>query len=129
MKQLPGYGRKTLIRPGVPGHLLPEGEGTIPTFSPRSPSGAQVAEGRMRAAPAGDCVLKVGKLFLARSLATNALLILWRPGCFEKISDFSPNCERLKSVTVTSEYGSVKLDSPRFLVTPALHQASSPFTT
>ncbi len=52
MKQLPGYGLKTLIRPGTPGHLGPrrgpEGEGTIPTFS----HWEKVAAGRMRAAPA-----------------------------------------------------------------------------
>ena len=51
VKQLPGYGLKTLIRPGTPGHLGPrrgsEGEGTIPTFS----HWEKVAEGRMRAAP------------------------------------------------------------------------------
>ena len=50
VKQLPGYGLKALIRPGTPGHLGtrrgPEGEGTIPTFSP----GEKVAEGPMRAA-------------------------------------------------------------------------------
>ena len=42
--------RGTLIRPGTPGHLLPAGEGTIPTFS----HWERVAEGRMRAAaPSG----------------------------------------------------------------------------
>ena len=63
VKQLPGYGLKTLIRPGMPGHLGPrrgpEGEGAILPFS----HWEKVAEGRMRAARPGDYVLKSGNYF------------------------------------------------------------------